>query len=457
MVNGFQVLDDAKFGSFHRKLVGITGIGAFTDLYNTIVYTAAIFSILSTYHTNLAFYGYVGFVFFIGGVIGALTWGVITDLIGRRVSFILDLVIMAAFALLSGVVVNQTALVFFRFMIGFALGGDYPSALTLLSEFSPAKSRGKLLVTFWTIFAAGGFFAGLVGYFSLLQYGVSTLQMQIVLASGAIPAIIGIIVRFGIPESPRWLARKGKLDSAVKAIETATGVKVNKADIMEGLASKRGIKDSIKLFFNRKHTYITASLAIAVLLPNFIPTASASFTPYIFSLLGVPKTSSTLYLSLFFELPLMIFGIIGGILAEKIGRLKTMTIDGIIIGIAAIAMSFVLHNSLGLIIAFVVAAGTSIMYFGIAYSLAVELYPTAIRGAAEGYNTSLSRLSGALAYLMTPLLIASYGDTGLWRIYGSLALVGIVVSYLMLRRVTNVEGKSLEAITGTTEVPVLQE
>ena len=120
----FKLLDTAKFNTFHRKLVFTTGVGAFTDLYNTIIYSAAVYSIIFYYHTNLVFYGFVGFLFFIGGVIGALTWGIIADLIGRRISFTLDLALMAIFAVLSGIIATPLALAIFRFIIGFALGGD---------------------------------------------------------------------------------------------------------------------------------------------------------------------------------------------------------------------------------------------------------------------------------------------------------------------------------------------
>ena len=447
----FSVLDEKKFGGFHRRLVFTTGIGAFTDLYNTIAYSAAVFSILFSYHTTLAVYGYVGFLFFVGGVIGALTWGIIADLIGRKTAFILDLVLMAVFALLSGLVVSLTALYIFRFLIGFTLGGDYPSALTMLSEYSPVKRRGTLLTTFWTIFAAGGFVAGIVGYFTLIHFGISELQMRIMLASGAIPAVIGIVTRFWIPESPRWLAKKGKMKEAAESLSSATGLKFN-SDYFKNYATQKNRRiESLKLFFSRKYAYIFAALAVVVLLPNFIPTAAASFSPYLFSLAGVPKIRSVLYLSFLFELPLMIFGIITSIIVEKLGRLRTMTMNGIIIGIAAIIMSFLLHNSIGLIIIFIIAAGTSIMYFGIAYSLAAELYPTQIRGAGEGYNTSLSRLSGALAYLLTPVLVALYGESGLWKIYGALALIGILISFFMLRHHLNVEGRSLEEISESSK------
>ena len=448
----FKLLDEAKFNTFHRKLVFTTGVGAFTDLYNTIIYSAAVYSIIFYYHTNLVFYGFVGFLFFIGGVIGALTWGIIADLIGRRISFTLDLALMAIFAVLSGIIATPLALAVFRFVIGFALGGDYPSALTMLSEFSPSKIRGRLLTLFWTLFAAGGFTAGIVGYLTLIHFGVSGLQMRIILASGAVPAIIGIATRLWIPESPRWLVKKKKMKMASKSLAKATGLEISESyfEGLEGSGHKRA--DSVKLFFNRRNAYISLALAVVVLLPNFIPTASASFSPYLFSIVGISKIKSVLYLSFLFELPLMIFGIITTYLVEKLGRLKTMTINAIIIGIAAIAMSFLLTNSIGLIVTFVIAAGTSIMYFGIAYSLAAELYPTQIRGAGEGYNTSLSRLSGALAYLLTPFLVALYGESGLWKIYGALSIIGILIAFFMLRTHMTVEGRTLEQISETSAV-----
>ena len=443
----FKLLDSAKFSSFHRKLVFTTGVGAFTDLYNTIIYSAAVYSILFYYHTTLTFYGIVGALFFVGGVFGALTWGIIADRIGRRASFILDLTLMAIFAILSGIIATPLALAIFRFIIGFALGGDYPSALAMLSEFSPVKIRGRLLVTFWTLFAAGGFTAGIVGYITLVHFGVSGLQMRIILATGAIPAIVGVFTRLWIPESPRWLVKKKRLKQAAEALSKATGLEISNDYFTQIEKSKPKVVDSLRLFFNRRNAYITAALAIVVLLPNFIPTAAASFSPYLFSLEGISKINSVLYLSFLFELPLMIFGLLTAYLVEKWGRLKTMSTNAIIIGIAAIVMSYLLTNRLGLIIAFIIAAGTSIMYFGIAYSLAAELYPTQIRGAAEGYNTSLSRLSGALAYLLTPLLVTMYGESGLWKIYGSLAIIGILISFVMLRKYMNVEDKTLEEIS----------
>ncbi|MEM0135495.1 MAG: MFS transporter, partial [Thermoplasmatales archaeon] len=290
----FAVLDNKKFSKFHAKLVFTTGVGAFTDLYNTIAYTAAVYSILSVYHTTLVVYGYIGFLFFVGGVIGALTWGIVADLIGRKKAFLLDLILMAIFALLSGVFVSLPALYVLRFLIGFTLGGDYPAALTMLSEYSPIKRRGSLLTTFWTIFAAGGFVAGIVGYFTLVHFGISELQMRIMLASGAIPAAIGIASRIWIPESPRWLAKKGRYEDAISSLSSATGLNFNKDYFNNYSAPKINRAHSLKLFFSRKYAYVFTALAIVVLLPNFIPTAAASFSPYLFSIAGIPKVRSVL-------------------------------------------------------------------------------------------------------------------------------------------------------------------
>ena len=201
----FSVLDNAKYNLFMKTTAIIVGLGAFTDLYNTATFSGSAFSIEPYFKIGSTTFGDIALVFFIGAFIGAIVWGPITDKIGRRLTFMIDLVIMAVFALLSGFSTNLYELIAFRFLMGVGLGGDFPAALSLLAEYSPSHVRGRLMTVFWILFGLGGMVASLIAYSLFLHYGTSQLQWRILLASGSIPAIIGAILRIDVPESPRWL------------------------------------------------------------------------------------------------------------------------------------------------------------------------------------------------------------------------------------------------------------
>lgn len=280
----FSILDNAKYSLFMKTTAVIVGLGAFTDLYNTATFSGSAFSLEPYFKIGGTTFGDIALVFFIGAFIGAVIWGPITDRIGRRLTFIIDLVIMAIFAILSGLSTSLYELIIFRFLMGIGLGGDFPAALSLLAEYSPSRVRGRLMTVFWVLFGLGGMTASLVAYFPFLHYATSPLQWRILLASGAILAIVGAILRIDIPESPRWLIRKGRVEDAANSITRLTGVKMNLDEFQDLPLTVK--YQNFKSFFSRRFAYITIPLFFAMFLPNAIPGSLGTFNPIILKAFG---------------------------------------------------------------------------------------------------------------------------------------------------------------------------
>jgi MFS family permease len=116
------------------------------------------------------------------------------------------------------------ALLLFRFLIGLGLGAELPVAATLVSEFAPARIRGRVVVALEAFWAVGWLLAALIGYFVV---SASDEGWRWALAVGAVPALYSAFIRFGLPESVRFLEQRGRqsdAEIAVRRFESAAGV-----------------------------------------------------------------------------------------------------------------------------------------------------------------------------------------------------------------------------------------
>ena len=158
------------------------------------------------------------------GLAGSLIVGRISDKIGRRRMLMINMYILAIFTLLHLTTANLLLTFILRVIIGLMIAIDYTVGNALLTEWLPkgedSKRQSHLLI-YWTI----GFIASYVVGTFLTGFGPHT--WQIVLATGAVPALITAIFRsiFTLPASPTWLASQGKVKTANKVIQKHMGRK----------------------------------------------------------------------------------------------------------------------------------------------------------------------------------------------------------------------------------------
>jgi putative MFS transporter len=106
-------------------------------------------------------------------------------------------------------------LIALRVVVGLGLGAELPVASTYVSELAPARIRGRVIVVLEAFWAVGWTAAALIGYFVI---PAAADGWRWAFALGAIPAFYALIVRWGLPESPRWLARRGRLAEADQVV-----------------------------------------------------------------------------------------------------------------------------------------------------------------------------------------------------------------------------------------------
>src|SRR5690349_19992939 len=190
-----------------RALIAI-GLGEFVDEYDLIVISGLFYAHKPHYHLSTGEVGWLGAAAFFGSAVGAEFFGDLTDRIGRRRVFIVNLVAFVGLALLSAVVTEVWMLFVVRVLIGVAIGADIAASIAFLAELSPRGSRGgwagAMPQIAWSLGAMCAVLAA-AGLYVL----VGTESWRLMFALGALPAVGVLIVRRSLPDSPRWLLAQG--------------------------------------------------------------------------------------------------------------------------------------------------------------------------------------------------------------------------------------------------------
>lgn len=159
----------------------------------------------------------------VGAILGAYIWGWIADRVGRRKVFIGTVL---NFSIATGLLYftpdnGWVYLTIMRFFVGFGVGGLYCVDLPLVQEFMPSSKRGWIGGLVTCVIPIGVGLGGVLGAF------MGADQWRLLFAIGVLPALIVLLVRLWVPESPHWLARQGRLEEARKSLAWALQVDPN--------------------------------------------------------------------------------------------------------------------------------------------------------------------------------------------------------------------------------------
>ncbi len=196
-------LDDLPFTKRHLRVLTGSGAGWALDAMDVGLISFILAALTQQWGLTKTDAGWIASIGFLGMAVGATLGGLLADRLGRRQVFALTLLVYGIATGASALVGGIAALLVLRFFVGLGLGAELPVASTYVSEFAPARIRGRLIVILEAFWAVGWTASALIGYFVI---PASDAGWRWAFALGAIPAIYALIIRWGLPESPRWLA-----------------------------------------------------------------------------------------------------------------------------------------------------------------------------------------------------------------------------------------------------------
>ena len=443
-----SIIDEAPYSRFHRKLVLMSAGGPFLDAYILTIIGIALGSIqtgldLSGNETTM-----VGVASLVGLFVGGLGLGWVTDLVGRKVMYTLDLAALLIGSLLCFFVQEGWQLIAVRFALGIAIGADYPIATSMLSEWLPRKERGRCMGQLMAWWFVGACVASVVGYVMSSTMGDDAWRW--VLASAAIPTAIVMIARHGTPESPRWCIANGQREQARASITEALGLQCTDADLdllaRHEARSGMGFWDAFRKPYGKRTLFVCVFWTFQII-PLF---GLYTFGPMLLDAFGVSGDSllGSVLISVMF-----LIGVVPGItLIDRVGR-RPLIIWSFALMVLPLAVLGVLHEPSGLVVIacfsfYALASGGPTI---LEWAYPTELFPTEIRGTAVGVATSVSRIGAAVGTYLLPHSVTHFG-LGTTMLFGAgLTLLGLLSCVAWA---PETKGRSLTEASGAMTAPV---
>jgi SP family arabinose:H+ symporter-like MFS transporter len=429
----------------------IAAIGGLLFGYDTAVIAGAIGSIQTIFDLSPALTGWAASSAIWGCMIGVIFSGFLSDKFGRKKVLILSAILFFISAVGSSIPNNLTQFVIARLIGGVGVGIASLLSPMYISEIAPAKIRGTLVTLYQLAIVIG---INLVYYINLQIASSGDAQWnldigwRIMLGSEVIPALLFIILLFFIPESPRWLASKGKIDSAKAIIEKINGQ--NKSaellnEIQDSFKEERG---SILVLF-------TSGLRMAIVVGMFLAffsqitgiNAIIYYAPEIFKNIGF-GADSAMFQTVIIGTVNTVFTFVAIAFIDKYGRrtLLLWGISGMIICLGGVGLMFHIELSsgpwlllfiLGFIASFAMSLGP------IPWVLISEIFPTKFRGVAMSISILMVWIGVVLITQLTPILLEGIGGAFTFWIFMFNAIILIIFTYNMI---PETKGKTLEEI-----------
>ncbi|MFS0893709.1 MFS transporter [Microbacterium sp. 179-I 3D3 NHS] len=435
-------LDSLPFTRRHLRVLFGSGVGWALDAMDVGLISFILAALTQQWGLSKGDAGWIASIGFLGMAVGATIGGLLADRLGRRQVFAITLLVYGVATGASALVGGIAALLVLRFFVGLGLGAELPVASTYVSEFAPARIRGRVIVILEAFWAVGWTAAALIGYFVI---PASDDGWRWAFALGAIPAVYALVVRWGLPESPRWLAGRGRIaeaDRIVSAFETDADVSTAPAIRREPPTRAMAVTARARLatLWNPEFRVRTMCLWLVWLCVNFAYYGAFIWIPSILLDAGFDLVRSfgfTLVITLA-QLPGYA---VAAWLIEVWGRRATLST--FLVGSAVSAVVFGTASSELAII----ASGMALSFFnlgawGALYALTPETYPTSLRGTGAGWAAGVGRIASIVAPLSVPVLLVAGGTPLLFVVFGACFVVAAAAAWgLADRRGTTLDDR----------------
>ncbi len=437
-------LDALPFTRRHRRLLVGSGFGWALDAMDVGLISFVIAALKVQWELSDGQMSWIASIGFVGMALGASTGGLLADRIGRRQVFALTLLVYGLATGASALAWSVGSLMALRFVVGLGLGAELPVASTLVSEFAPARIRGRVVVVLEAFWAVGWVLAALVGYFVI---PASDDGWRWGLLIGAVPALYAVYVRRGLPESVRFLERAGRTEQAeqvVRRFELSAGERRADAapraenapdpSTTEPAAERQsGVRGLWSPFMRRR----TTAIWVVWFFVNFAYYGAFVWLPSILVESGFSLVRSFGF-TLIITLAQLPGYAVAAVLIETWGRRATL--GTFLVGSAVSAGLFGwAGGDTAVLIAGMLLSFFNLGAWGALYAVTPEIYPTALRGTGAGWAAGFGRIASIVAPLAVPPLLLAGGAELTFAMFA----VAFVLAALAATALPELRGRAL--------------
>jgi putative MFS transporter len=440
-------MDQLPITAFHRIAIWALAFAYFFELadLNTFAYAAP--AIIGNWHIPVSDVALITSTSFGGMFIGGTFGGMLAHRLGRKPAFILSIVVYTFFSLLNAASWNVMSLAIFRFLTGIGLSGMTVIANVYISEFFPARLRGKYMSLIFTL--------GLIGipataWVARFIVPVAPWGWRLVFVWGSF-GLLAIPFALKLMESPRWLLAKGRTDDARKVLEKlerAAGINtVGRTYLGTPVTPQSSFGEMFSGAYRRQ----TIGLSLIWIFQTLGFYGFVAWVPTLLVQHGFTITKSLEYSSLIAICnPLGAW--IGTFIIERFERKWIVAVDAIVIAVAGVAYGLAPSAIFIVIFGALVIVSIQLMNATL-YIYTPESYPTHLRSAGAGLCYGLGRLTNVIGPFIVSML---YVYAGYLSVFAYISACWLIVSAVVAAIGPRTTGRSLEQVN-TTEPSLIQQ
>ena len=351
-------------------------LGWLLDAMDVMMYAFALTAIRSEFSLSGAAAGALASVTLLTSAVGGVAFGMIADRVGRARALVYSILIYSVFTALTATAQTLAQLVLWRSLVGIGLGGEWAAGSVLVAETWPAEHRGKAIGLMQSGWAIGYILAALLASAIIPHHG-----WRVLFAVGVLPALLAAWIRRKVPEPEIW--RKAGGGNRLHLGE------VLRPPHLRNAAAATALATFLLFAYWGLFTWIPAYLAS--------PVASGGA--------GMSLVRSSAWI-----VPMQVGAFFGyvlfGVLADRFGRRPVFLV--FVVGAAVLVP---IYGRMALEPAVLMALGPLLGFFGHGYfslfgAMLAELFPSSIRGTAQGFCYNVGRAASALA----PYVIGALAD-----------------------------------------------
>ena len=425
----------------------VVALGGFLFGFDTAVISGAEQSIQSYWSLSALQHGLTVSIALIGTVIGALTGAIRSDRFGRKRTLYIIALLYLLSSLGTSLSTSWLAFLIFRFLGGIGVGASSVTSPIYISEIAPAGRRGKLV----GLFQFNVVFGIVVSYLSNYLIGQSgDHSWRLMLGIQALPSAVFFLLLRWVPESPRWLIlHKGRVEEAKKIllqIDPVNGGQVLQ-DIQTAVAGDRRLPSSEALFTRRYRTPVVLAILFAVFNQVSGINAIIYYSPRIFEMTGLGKSSSLLSTA---GIGLVNFGftLLAMNFIDRVGRRTLMLIGsfGLIITLGMVAWSFYAPSFNGWLVPvflFIYIAFFAFSQGAVIWVFISEIFPNPVRAKGQTLGSATHWVMAAIIAFSFPYLAEKAGGGNTFLFFCVMMCIQLLFVWKLM---PETKGKSLEQI-----------
>jgi AAHS family 4-hydroxybenzoate transporter-like MFS transporter len=422
-LNVAALLDSGRWTLYQRWLVALVAVTIVFDGIDNQLLGIVIPTLRAEWNVPRSAFAPVISLGYLGMMVGGMVAGLAGDRLGRRTGLLGSMIVFGVLTMAAALVDSPGAMGALRFFAGIGLGGAMPNAATLVAEYVPARLRPIAVTITIVCVPLGGTLAGVLGVHALPLMG----WRNVFIVAGAVPLAAAIVLRFILPESPHFLARRERRWVELAAVMTKMGHTIAPGSaFVDPLAGRQAPQASVGSLFStgvRRDTMALWGAFFSCLLAVYL--AFSWLTTLLTGAGFSGATASTGIIAI--NLGGVVGALVGGVAVARFGSkpaMLTMTLVAIGGAGALALMEITSVAPLAAIMAMLTLTGS--MINGVQttmYALAAHIYPTTVRATGVGAAVAFGRIGAVMT-----------GFVGSWAVdYGGThAFFGVITGMMVL-------------------------